>query len=202
MSRQLVEITDCRDLTSLQAMLFMIMFLQSSARLSTCYIHIGTALRSAIRLGLHRSVPNDFDPIEREVRKRVFWVIRKMDTYVGAMLGFPRMLSDDDIDQGLPLEVDDEFIMADGVFPMPLGRVSVMAAFNAHVRLVEIVAKTGRYVYPIKGLTQVHNKSNQSYVVKHAQICEIEEDLQRWLEGLPMALKPGGEATPELARRV
>lgn len=195
-----MDITDCRDLTSLQAILFMIMFLQSSAKLSTCYLHIGIALRSAIRLGLHRSVSIDFDPIEQEVRKRVFWVIRKMDTYVGAMLGLPKMLSDDDIDQDLPSEVDDEFITADGILPMPVGRVSVMAAFNAHALLVKILAKTVKYIYPIRGLVQAHNKSKQSYVVRNAQIHEIEQDLQKWMEDLPMALRPGGEASPELAR--
>lgn len=82
-SRQLMDVTDCRDLTSLQAIVFMIMFLQASAKLSTCYSHIGLALRSAVRMGLHRSVSVNFNPIDREIRKRLFWVIRNMDTYVG-----------------------------------------------------------------------------------------------------------------------
>ena len=81
-----MDVTDCRDLTSLQALLFMIMFLQASAKLSTCFSHIGIALRSAIRLGLHRRVPNQFTPIEQETRKRTFWVIRNMDIYVGKSL--------------------------------------------------------------------------------------------------------------------
>lgn len=126
-----------------------------------------------------------------------------MDTYVAALLGLPRMLSDDDIDQDLPLEVDDEFITADGIIPMPPGRVSVMAAFNAHALLVNILAKTMKYIYPVKGLPQVHNQSdqsNQSYVVNHTKIREIERDLQQWMEDLPMALRPDGEAPPELAR--
>lgn len=78
-----MDVTDCRDLTSLQAIVFMIMFLQASAKLSTCYSHIGIALRSAVRMGLHRSVSVNFNPIDRETRKRLFWVIRNMDTYVG-----------------------------------------------------------------------------------------------------------------------
>lgn len=82
-SRQLMDATACRDLVSLQALLFMIMFLQASAKLSTCYSHIGIALRSAVRMGLHRSVSNEFCPIEKETRKRTFWVIRNMDIYVG-----------------------------------------------------------------------------------------------------------------------
>ncbi|CAO1599923.1 Gypsy retrotransposon integrase-like protein 1 [Xanthoria calcicola] len=82
-ARQLMDVTDCRDLSSLQALLIMIMFLQASSKLSTCYSHIGIALRSALRMGLHRSVPNQFSPIEQETRKRIFWVIRNQDIYVG-----------------------------------------------------------------------------------------------------------------------
>lgn len=78
-----MDVTNCRDLISLQALLFMIMFLQASAKLSTCFSHIGIALRSAVRMGLHRSVPNQFSPIEQETRKRTFWTIKNMDVYVG-----------------------------------------------------------------------------------------------------------------------
>lgn len=195
-----MEITDCRDLTSLQTILFMIMFLQSSAKLSTCYSHIGIALTSSIRMGLHRSVPVTFNPVERETRKRIFSVIRKMDTYVAALLGLPKLVSDDEIDQEMPIEVDDEFITTEKIRPMPLRRISVMAAFNAHSRLVQILAKTAKYIYPNKNLAHAHSKSRHSYMVSHAKIREIEQDLQEWMEKLPMALRPGGEAPPELAR--
>lgn len=197
-----MEITDCRDLTSLQTVLLMIMFLQSSAKLSTCYSHIGIALRSAIRMGLHRVVAVDFNPVERETRKRIFWVIRMMDTYVGALLGLPKLLSDEDIDQELPIEVDDEFITTQRVLPMPPGRVSVMAAFNAHARLCKIMAKTVKNIYPVKASAHMHSKHSRSYLVSHAKIREIEQELQEWNEKLPIALRPGGQAPPELARWV
>ncbi|KAL8727965.1 MAG: hypothetical protein Q9166_005730 [cf. Caloplaca sp. 2 TL-2023] len=206
-ARQMMDVTDCRDLSSLQTLLFMIMFLQASAKLSTCYSHIGIALRSAVRMGLHRSVPTQFPPIEQESRKRIFWVIRNMDIYVGklgpgltasgALLGLPMMLSNEDIDQELPLEIDDEYILDKEVLPMPPGKTSVVAAFNAHVRLVALLAKTVRYVYP---LHTMRSKSNHAYVVSHAKIREVEQDMQRWMEDLPMALRPGGEAPPGLIR--
>ena len=98
----------------------MVLFLQSSAKLSTCYSYVGIALRSALRLGLHRSaVTAHFNPLERELRKRVFWVVRKMDVYVSTMLGLPQMLSDDDIDQEYPVSVDGDFISQDGILPTP-----------------------------------------------------------------------------------
>ena len=182
-------------------MLYMIMFLQSSARLSTCYSYIGIALRSCIRMGLHRSVSNVFDPIETELRKRIFWIIRKLDIYVGALLGLPQMLSDDDIDQEMPIEVDDEYITKEKISPMPTGELSIATAVNAHTRLVGILAKTVKYIYPIKTKGQ-RTQNSQSYVVSHSRIREIEQDLQAWMESLPMPFRPGEEAPAKLMRWV
>jgi hypothetical protein len=198
----MMDITDCRDIVSLQAILFMIFFLQSSANLSTCYSYIGIALRSALRMGMHRSLVGSFNPIERETRRRVFWVIRKMDTYVSALLGFPQMLSDDDIDQELPIEVDDEYITKEAVLPMPDGKPSLAyTASNAHTKLMFTLAKVIKYIYPTKGLEEsVQGTQKNSYVISHAKIREVEQDLAEWLGKLPMALRPGGDGPPELLR--
>jgi hypothetical protein len=194
-----MDLTDCRDLTALQAIIFMIQFLQSSAKLSTCYAYIGVALRSALRMGLHRSFNANFSPIEAETRKRIFWVIRRMDTYVGAMLGLPRFLEDEDIDQEWPAEVDDEYITETAIIPMPQGSISVMAAFNAHTKIVQVLSKICKYVYPIKG-THSGGKGSVTYTVGYSKIRELEQDLAQWLDELPMALKPGGEASDIILR--
>ncbi|KAK0124497.1 hypothetical protein ONS95_009447 [Cadophora gregata] len=201
-ARNMIDITDCRDITSLQAIIFMTLFLQSSSNLSTCYSYIGVALRSGLRMGIHRSLAGNFNPIERETRRRVFWVIRKMDTYVSAMLGFPQMLSYDDIDQELPIEVDDEYITKEGVLAMPPGKTSLLyAASNAHTRLMSTLDKVIKYIYPTKGLEQsLQGSAKSSYVISHAKIREIERDLAQWLDKLPMALRPGGEGPPEVLR--
>lgn len=152
-------------------------------------------------MGLHRSFNSNFNPIEAETRKRLFWVIRRMDTYVGAMLGLPRFLEDEDIDQDFPMEVDDEYITETEIMPMPEGSISVMSAFNAHTRIVQVLSKICRYVYPIKG-TQSGGKNSVTYTVKYSKIRELEQDLAQWLDELPMALKPGGEAPHIIIRFV
>ncbi|KAL8943402.1 MAG: hypothetical protein Q9216_001111 [Gyalolechia sp. 2 TL-2023] len=104
---------------------------------------------------------------------------------------------DEDIDQDFPLEVDDEYITADAVLPMPPGQTSPMTAFNAHIWLVKLLAKTVRYVYPLQ---TSRSTSKHAYVVNYVKIREVEQDLHRWMEDLPMALRPGGETPPELIR--
>jgi hypothetical protein len=188
----MIEMTDIRDIFSLQAVLFMAIYLQSSTRMSTCYSYVGIALSTAVRMGMHRSVPDAmFDPIEREVRKRIFWTCWKMDTYVGAILGLPKGIAPEDIDQEMPQAVDDENITKDGIKPMPEGKVSTMAAANAHTRLLHIMAKTVQYIYPLKGVEASVTGNTSGYGVSYTKLKEIEGDLHKWLDELPPILKPG-----------
>lgn len=125
-----------------------------------------------------------------------------MDTYVSALLGFPQMLNNDDIDQPLPLAVDDEYLTKDAVLPVPPGKSSLrFEASNAHTRLMFTLEKVIKYIYPTKGLEDsLQGSSKNSYVISHAKIREIEQDLTQWLDKLPMALRPGGDGEPEVLR--
>jgi hypothetical protein len=161
----LQDITDCRDLISLQILLFIILFLQATSNLSSCYPFVGIALRSSLRIGLHRHLQHErINVIEQEVRKRVFYVIRQMDIYVSTLLGFPLLLSVDDINQPLPAEVDDEYITPTGILQPPPGSASFFEAFNAHAELMEILFKITKYVYPTKGLSRSETKDKKSPV--------------------------------------
>lgn len=78
----LQDVTDCRDLTSLQGLLFLILFLQSTSNLSACYSFLGIASRAALRMGLHRHLPQaNFTPLVTELRRRIFYFIRQLDIY-------------------------------------------------------------------------------------------------------------------------
>lgn len=178
----------------------MIIFLQSTAKLSTCYAYVGIALRTCCRLGMHRNIElPKLNAIEQEERRRVFWLIRKMDTYVGTMLGLPQMLSEDDVDQHFPTEVMDECISEDGIRASPSDSFPLMRATNAHTRLTEILRKVLRYVYPVKGGS---NPSDARYSISHARIREIERDLQQWMDALPMEARPSENAGDETSRWV
>lgn len=195
-----MDITDCRDLVSLQAIIFMILFLQCSAKLATCYAFIGVALRSALRMGMHRSFQDSFNPIESELRKRCFWVIRKMDVFVGAMLGLPLTLSDQDIDQDFPTEVDDANITMEGIKPQSKDRIAVVAATNQDFRLTLIVQKILKRIYPIKGFQSTEQSEPRVYKVRLSTIKEIERDLKAWEDQLHPVFKPGYDAPPNLLR--
>lgn len=155
---------------------------------------------ASLQMGLHRCEPQALNPIEREIRKRIFWAIRTMETYVAAILGLPRSVRDDDIDQELPLEIDDQFITKEGILPMTDGRVSVITGFNAHTKLIEILGKVVTDVYPTKRMQKESTDKPRAYVVSDAKVREVEGDLQQWARNLPMQLRPGADSPRELLR--
>ncbi len=202
----LQDITECRDLVSLQALLFMILFLQASSNLGACYSFVGIALRAALRMGLHRHIPHaKLTPIEHETRRRVFYVVRQMDTYISALLGFPILLNDEDIDQPLPTEVDDEYITKEAIMKPPAGTPSFFEAFNAHLRLMGILAKVIKHIYPRKGIEDCvlqGDRANTTYMISYPKIKEIECELHDWYEKLPAHWRPNPEGPVEYVRYV
>lgn len=195
-ARRLIDITDTRDTYGIQTIVMLIIFLQCSARLSTCYAYIGIALRAALREGLHRKLDYPFNPVELEIRKRLFWTIYKMDIYVNTMLGLPRTISSEDFDQELPVELDDENITSEGYRWDRQNRVSSSAIANCHTKVIEILRDVVAKLYPIKA------KSNMvpGTVASYTDVMELENELQDWLHYLPLELKPGIEPPPEYLR--
>ncbi|KAL7954895.1 putative C6 transcription factor [Trichoderma compactum] len=116
------------------------------------------------------------------------------------LLGLPLLVSSDDVDQEYPLEVDDEYITSAGILPMPVGRTSLMMGVNGHTRLVDIIVKVVKYVYPVRHATHLA-PSNHAYVVRHSSLREIEKDLESWMKSLPEILHSRSETSPKLAQR-
>jgi hypothetical protein len=199
------DITECRDLISLQALLFSVLFLQAISDFRGCHTLVGVALRSAVGMGLHRHLPHTkMSPIEDQTRRRLFHVVRQMDIYTSTILGFPLLLSEEDFDQELPTEVDDEQITKHSILPVPPGSTpSIFQAFNARAKLMAILAKILKHVYPLRGVQENGtSKEATTYMISYARIQEIERDLRDWLEELPPIWRPSPEGPIELVRYV
>ncbi|KAH8803012.1 fungal-specific transcription factor domain-containing protein [Xylogone sp. PMI_703] len=199
--KRIFDLSGCHNLPSLQAVVFMIIFLQSSGNMSTCYTYIGTALAASLQMGLHRRDGSQvLDPVERESRKRIFWTIRNMEIYVVAILGLPMSVNDEDIDQEEPLGVDDEFITKEGITTMPEGRISIISAFNAHTKLIRILEKVVRDVYPIRHGIEDTTRKPSTYIVSDASVRAVEAELEDWEAKLPVQFRVGSDASPKLTR--
>jgi hypothetical protein len=150
---------------------------------------VSSAIAAALQMGLHRCDPENLSPIKHETRKRVFWTIRIMETYIAAVLGLPRTLNDDDIDQELPAEIDDEYITGETMLQMPEGRISLLTGFNAHIKLSAILGKVITELYPTRKRKSNKN-SPELYTVCNAKVKEVERILANWVRDLPVDLRP------------
>jgi hypothetical protein len=92
-----------------------------------------------LALGIHRrsrgEANGDFDHVESECRKRTFWCAYNLDTYLSAALGRPRAFHDDDIDQEMPLCLDDhQLAYSPTSMMLTPNSQSVMAGSVAHIK--------------------------------------------------------------------
>ncbi|CAK9436315.1 uncharacterized protein LODBEIA_P08730 [Lodderomyces beijingensis] len=193
-ARKLIDISNVGDCNSIQIIIMMIIYLQCSARLSTCYSYIGIALRSALKEGLHRNLSvfqnsrRKLDTIEVDTRKRMFFTIYKMDIYINSLLGLPRYLHEDEFDQELPVDMDDENITRSGYdYEKQDGKLSSSGCANYHTKLMFIMSHIIKKLYPVK-VTNVGKNPGPDDI--HRNVTELEIELKTWLNNLPKELQP------------
>jgi hypothetical protein len=186
MGRDLIDIMGCNDIYTLQATMFMVMFLQSSGRLSACHSYLSVAIASSMRLGVHSSTPlGQADMVREETRKRIIWELYTMETYVTAMLGLPKLLNQEYIHQDLPSEVE----VYGNVAAEPRAHLSDLdpdlVASNSHTELLLIMSKIIRDIYPVDASVQ---GKNGRYQVQYKAVAGIERSLAEWHSTLPTEL--------------
>ena len=190
-------------MASLQALVYLILFLQATSNISDCYAFLGIALRSCLRMGLHRHLSHaKINPVEDETRRRVFHVIRQLDFYVSAILGFPLLLHDEDVDQPLPTEVDDEYITKDTIRMPPPGTPSFFQAFNAHNKLMRTLARVVKDIYPFRAAAAGIKGEGPSspFMIDYSRVQAIEAELHDWQSHLPGYWRPSHDGPIEVIR--
>ncbi|KAK9473260.1 fungal-specific transcription factor domain-containing protein [Dipodascopsis tothii] len=186
--RQLRLATGRPRLASVQARLCQCFYLVACSRMNHCRNLFGTVAHLIYALGLHRrqqtvNSQSTFDYIEQETRKRVFWSAYSLDKYLSAVLGRPSIFHDDEIDQELPLLVNDSDLSAHEM------RVSNTKSINCvmlgpvlHIQLVRLVSGILHDLYGIKPL-----KKSETAILSQKHTSHLKE----WRSGLPAFLDPG-----------
>lgn len=161
-------------------------FLQSTARISTCHSYIAIAVSVATRLGLHRKSPESMNPVEQETRKRLFWAIQRLDSYVGLIRGLPILINLEDVDQTMPIEIEDELITSHGIYQGSIdGPNPVQSASNAHTALQIIMRKLVKYLYPVRELSaRSAQEAAATQVASYAKLQIFKADLDRWQQSV------------------
>lgn len=142
-----------------------------------------------LALGIHRKSRIDsnsnVDSVDLECRKRTFWCAYSLDTYLSAALGRPRSFHDEDIDQELPLCLDDSDLIRGQPAPSPQAhnRRSTMSGAVAHIRISRIVANILRELY---GIRRISTEDRLRIALKY------DEELEKWLREVSYLVNANG----------
>ncbi|KAF7588958.1 hypothetical protein BBP40_004960 [Aspergillus hancockii] len=126
------------DLSALRALLSLALYTMFATNGPSVWHVLGSALRLATSLGLHKS-RHVSNVVEEELAKRAFWSLYNLDRLVASTLGRPLGIADEDISVGLPHEFNDDWVEAPGASAMTIP-VQV-------VRLRRIFSRIYRYLY-------------------------------------------------------
>lgn len=109
---------------------------------ATQHAAFGEAAHLAISLRLHEESAYDgLDPIECEVRKRIFWLLFGADKSMSILLGRPICLRDEDCTVHFPKELDDEYITPTAYLPQPQGKTAIVSGLNYTSRIFALLGE-------------------------------------------------------------
>ncbi|RFU36299.1 hypothetical protein B7463_g92, partial [Scytalidium lignicola] len=97
-------------LQSVQSFALLSLYLNATNQRNASWIMMGCAIRMAISLGMHRGDKLllqrhiRLTPIERELRKRVWWTLYIFEQYHSALFGRPSAIDDEETTSDLPIE--------------------------------------------------------------------------------------------------
>ncbi|GAB7357999.1 hypothetical protein MBLNU230_g0165t1 [Neophaeotheca triangularis] len=177
------------DLLSVQALLGMAMFLQGTPNPQPSFFLVAAAVRLAHSIGLHkRGSGFNLNEVENEQRKRVFWIAYIQDKDICLRSGRPPAQDDDDLNVELPSEDP-----PDNIGNIPLegslddkGQRKTMNLFRLMCTFAEIQSQVYKRLYSVKA-------SRQSDGELLNTIGELDQALEEWKDGIPIAFRPEHE---------
>ncbi|KIX09678.1 uncharacterized protein Z518_00759 [Rhinocladiella mackenziei CBS 650.93] len=188
-ARRMVNLDQCRDVRTLQTLLCFVLFLMSTARLATAHTLVGLAVAASMKIGLHSQTSCDgLSQLEKDIRRRVFWTIVKLDMYSGTVLGLPGMINLDYVDQLKPSGLTQDYASEHQGRFVSLSARRMFAASAQHLEVLMIIGKVVRKLHP-KTDEEAHQVGPAKKIyVGNATIAEIEDDFKSWRNGLVDAL--------------
>ncbi|KAJ5417519.1 uncharacterized protein N7487_001069 [Penicillium crustosum] len=177
----LQDLYETPSVEQVEVMVLFCFYSNALGRVKTAYTYSGIALRMALGLGLHRSLPTDTKlcPVDREHRKRVWWTLYTLDRLCSSNLGYPLLISDAVIDVELPTN--------EGLIPAELEEFTDPSHLVANVKLAKI---TGQILNDIYCLPQ---RTTETFVQR---VHRILLSLRKWNDELPSKLQLRQEHLP------
>lgn len=184
--RNMVDITQCRNVMSLQTLLCSILFLISTARIGSAHTYIGIAVAATFRLGLHFRSNQDssFSAADRDIRRKIFLTVVRLDMYVNAVLGLPAFIDLQEVDPAIELTIEQALKDVGQQFVPLQGEKIQLAASAKHLELLRIIRKGIRTLFPTPPPTAVSRGRTSTISVSIAKLQDIERGFKAWEKGM------------------
>ncbi|KAE8136101.1 hypothetical protein BDV38DRAFT_272373 [Aspergillus pseudotamarii] len=194
----LAELQDCNDLVTLQAILYMNIFLLYTARISSSFSALSYTFSLALRMKYHQIAETD-DAFTREDKKHIFWTTRHLLACVSITGGLPMPIGCDELDLEYPsVECGGRIRSTEMHTDSPHNVVqwNPTIASVACFRLHNILGHITKRLYPLKGVKKTNSQGPLRHLVSKETVRELESELRSWLASLPPSLRLGQEKHP------
>jgi hypothetical protein len=162
-------------LANVQALLLLSLYQRNAGERNTAWMLLGHAARMAIGLGIQRDGQNgNFDPIERNTRRIVWWQLHLYEQDMSLELGRPCATQTIDVSAALP---DDTITDGGDLPPDYLGHAIELARLSARVKRF-VAAKSADY-----------DKADELRQAR-SMLDMLERELSSWRSGLPLHMLP------------
>ncbi|KAL4921664.1 fungal-specific transcription factor domain-containing protein [Aspergillus aurantiobrunneus] len=150
-------------------------------RIRTAYCYSGIATRLALSLGMHRSASRHttLTPVERESRRRTWWVLYFFDRFSASKLGQPIAVRDEDIDVEMP--------SMDGLTKEEMAEFLDPRNLVINIKLARIIGNI---------LTQIYGIPKATKGLYINQVHSILKQLRAWHDELPSDMRVKERGTP------
>ena len=161
-----------------QARFLSVLYLLGASRINQAWFNFGPTVQLIMAIGLHRkrTRSSSFSLISHECSKRVLWCSFTLDQYLSLILGRPRLLHEEDIDQEYPTLVNDENLDAVQLNSHSL-RNCLMDAPVCHAKLSRILARASQDLYSIKSFEKEQDLNN---------VGNLMNKIGQWQSELPL----------------
>lgn len=181
------------SLESVQVLLLLGQYLQSTNEPFQCWTFVGSAIRMAENLGLHlkATTENVTSVRHREILRRVWHGCILMDRVLAMTYGRPTMINRAvAADTPLPITVDEEDLSDDSRLPPQIAdRPSRLDFFVQSLRLYDILDDILVTLYESREKQEHQSKGAGFFKLHQSSIIDIDSQLMDWEESLPEQLR-------------
>ena len=174
------------DLAAVKALLSLALYTMFATTGPSVWHVLGSAMRLATSLGLHKSRPAA-SLIEEEMAKRVFWSLYNLDRLIAVTLGRPLGIADEDITVGLPREFNDDWTETPGTssITIPLQVMRLRRIFSRIYRYCRVILWT---VLELPLLTRLVYNNQPPPPPKEVSnvLGHFREELDQWRMSAPV----------------